>query len=149
MAYEIERKFVLDEAPRELASAPSQPVEQGYLAVGDDEVRVRRIGDRTVLTVKRGSGLKRTEAEAEISADAFAALWPLTEGRRVQKRRYTVDDVIEVDVYEGALAGLIVAEVEFDSEDASAAFEPPEWMGREVTGDGRYSNQRLAIEGRP
>jgi CYTH domain-containing protein len=55
----------------------------------------------------------------------------------------------EVDVYEGALAGLITAEVEFSSEEASSAFAPPGWLGREVTGDKRYANRALAVDGLP
>jgi adenylate cyclase len=151
MADEIERKFVLDGLPESLDDARSRPVAQGYLAVGDDEVRVRRIGDSTVLTVKRGSGERRTEEEVEISDEAFEALWPLTQGRRVRKRRFELDRDgyrIEVDVYEDALEGLVTAEIEFDSERESAAFDPGD-LGREVTGDARYSNQRLAIDGAP
>jgi adenylate cyclase len=56
---------------------------------------------------------------------------------------------IEVDVYCGALTGLSVAEVEFDTEEAADAFEPPAWFGCEVTDDVRFKNQRLASEGAP
>ena len=56
---------------------------------------------------------------------------------------------IEVDIYSGALTGLSVAEVEFATEDAADAFEPPAWFGREVTDDPRFKNQRLASEGAP
>jgi adenylate cyclase len=152
MGVEIERKFVLPGRPPELDGAPSDRVDQGYLAITDDgiEVRVRRIGERTVLTVKQGAGERRLEEEVDIPAATFEGLWPLTEGRRIEKRRFLVDHDghrIEVDVYAGALGGLIVAEVEFESEQASAAFEPPGWLGTEVTGDARYANQRLALKG--
>jgi adenylate cyclase len=56
---------------------------------------------------------------------------------------------IEVDVFEGALAGMVTAEMEFDAEVASDAFEPPNWLGAEVTGDDRYANKTLAIHGLP
>jgi CYTH domain-containing protein len=56
---------------------------------------------------------------------------------------------IELDVFEGELEGLVVAEVEFDSDAAADSFEPPEWFGDEVTGDDRYLNETLAIQGRP
>jgi adenylate cyclase len=56
---------------------------------------------------------------------------------------------IEVDVFEGPLAGIIVGEVEFDSTEASQAFEPPDWLGDEVTGDPRYANESLAVRGAP
>ena len=154
VSFEIERKFVLSEPPAEFAGAPSERIEQGYLAITDDgvEVRVRRRGERTVLTVKQGAGERRLEEEVEIPASSFETLWPLTAGRRVEKRRFVLDRDgrrIELDVYAGALEGLVVAEIEFETEAASAAFEAPDWLGREVTGDARYANQRLAVEGPP
>ena len=83
----------------------------------------------------------------------FAALWPLTEGRRLDKTRhlFPLGDGLtaELDVYEGAHAGLLVAEVEFASAGASEAFAPPDWLGREVTGDPRFANQSLALGGIP
>jgi adenylate cyclase len=152
---EIERKFRLAREPEGLSECEREPIEQGYLAIepGDGtEIRLRRKGSNTLLTVKRGSGLQRTEDEIELDPDQFEALWPLTEGRRVAKTRYAVplgELTVEVDVFEGALAGLVTAEVEFDSEAASREFEPPEWVGKEVTGDRRYANETLAVEGLP
>jgi adenylate cyclase len=153
VAVEIERKFLISRAPDWLHRCDKERVEQGYLAIGEDgsEVRVRRIGDRTVLTAKRGRGQRRLEEEIEIDAEHFDALWPLTEGRRLRKTRHYVTDGyrVEVDVYSDQLEGLIVAEVEFDSEAASAEFEPPSWLGEEVTGDVRYANEHLATHGAP
>ena len=125
--------------PPDLSGADSDEIEQGYLAIGSDgEVRLRRRGERLLLTAKRGSGLARDEAEVELDREAFERLWPLTEGRRLHKRRHVIphgDLKIEVDVYEGELEGLVVAEIEFPSEDEARAFEPPDWIGEEVTGD--------------
>lgn len=153
MGFEIERKFVPAQPPPQLTGARILPIAQGYLAVDDDaEVRVRRIAERHVLTVKRGSGLRRLEEEIDLPAEQFAALWRATEGRRLEKRRHVFEEdgvTFEVDVYDGALTGLLVAEVEFGSEEESAAFAPPAWLGREVTGDRRYSNQQLALAGWP
>jgi adenylate cyclase len=152
---EIERKFVLPAPPPGLESREHARIEQGYVALDPNgaEVRVRRKGDKRVLTVKSGSGLVRGEEEWALEPERFDALWPLTEGRRVVKTRYLVplEDglTVEVDVYEGALAGLVTAEVEFDSEPDSAAFAPAEWLGREVTGDARYANRTLAVSGAP
>jgi adenylate cyclase len=149
---EVERKFRLRQPP-DLSGSESEPIEQGYLAVGaEGEVRLRRKGERTLLTAKRGVGLSRAEAEVEISPEQFDALWPLTEGRRLQKRRHVLPEdglEIEVDVYEGELDGLIVAEVEFDSEDQARSFKPPAWLGDEVTGDERFLNENLAVNGTP
>ena len=154
-AIEIERKFVVAELPADLDRWPSSAIEQGYVAIADDgtEVRVRRRAGRAVLTVKSGGGRTRVEEELEIEPERFERLWPLTEGRRIEKTRYEIDGgagvTIELDVYAGALDGLVVAEVEFESEGAADAFEPPAWLGREVTDDPRYKNQRLALDGVP
>jgi adenylate cyclase len=149
---EVERKFRLRQPP-DLSSSESDPIEQGYLAVSaDGEVRLRRKGDKTLLTAKRGAGLSRGEAEVEISAEQFEALWPLTEGRRLRKRRHVLPHdglEIEVDVYQGGLEGLIVAEIEFDSEEQARGFEPPDWLGDDVTGDERFLNENLAVDGAP
>jgi adenylate cyclase len=149
---EVERKFLVAKPP-DLGDTESDEIEQGYLAIGSDgEVRLRRKGEKLVLTAKRGSGISREEAEVELDREAFERLWPLTEGRRLHKRRHLIphDDLtIELDVYEGDLAGLLVAEIEFDSEDQARRFEPPGWIGEEVTGDERYLNETLATHGRP
>ncbi len=149
---EVERKFRLKRPP-DLSGSDSDPIEQGYLAVGaDGEVRLRNKGERMLLTVKRGAGLSRGEAEVEITPEQFDVLWPLTEGRRLRKRRHVLPHdglEIEVDVYEGELEGLIVAEVEFGSEKEARAFEPPDWLGDDVTGDERFLNENLAVHGAP
>jgi adenylate cyclase len=152
---EIERKFLITERPPELERHPGQRIEQGYLAIAPDgvEVRVRRRDGRATLTVKSGPGHVRTEEEMEIDERRFGSLWPLTEGRRVTKTRHEIPldgvAVAEVDVYDGAHDGLITAEIEFISVEASEGFQAPPWLGREVTGDKRYANQSLALDGRP
>ena len=149
---EVERKFLVGELP-DLSGSEATEIEQGYLAVGaDGEVRLRRKGESLLLTAKRGGGLSREEAEVEIDRDAFERLWAMTEDRRLHKRRHVVphDDLqIEVDLYAGDLDGLVVAEIEFDSEEAAREFEPPDWLGDEVTGDERYLNETLATQGAP
>src|SRR5262245_54773542 len=117
---EVERKFLVPEPP-DLDGASSEEIEQGYLATGENgEVRLRLRERRLELTAKRGAGLSREEGEIELDGEAFDSLWPLTEGRRIHKRRFTIphEEVeIEVDVYAGDLEGLVVAEVEFGSEE--------------------------------
>jgi CYTH domain-containing protein/CHAD domain-containing protein len=152
MAREIERKFVAETFPAEAGGAPATAVEQGYLAVDEEvEVRLRQAGGERLLTVKRGHGKSREEVEVRLYAEQFEALWPLTEGRRLRKTRHRLplsDGLVaEVDRYEGELEGLVVAEVEFPSAEASRAFLPPAWLGREVTGDTAYANQTLAMNG--
>ena len=152
---EVERKFLLAERPDGLEAHPSQRIEQGYLAIAPDgvEVRVRRRAGQATLTVKSGPGEVRTEEEMEIDERRFAALWRLTEGRRVSKTRHEIPlpdgTVAELDVYAGELDGLLTVEIEFDSLEASVQFAPPPWIGRELTGDARYANQSLALVGRP
>lgn len=154
MAAEIERKFLPEAPPEGLDEAPATRIEQGYLAITEEvEVRLRRRGERLTLTVKAGAGRVRAEEEIPVAREQFDALWPLTASRRVVKTRHVValgDGLeAEVDVYHDALDGLLTAEVEFTSEDASDAFAPPDWLGAEITGDGRYANQALAVRGRP
>jgi CYTH domain-containing protein len=141
--------------PAQLDRWPSAAIEQGYIAIDDDgtEVRVRRHRDTTTLTVKSGGGRVRVEEELEVDGDRFERLWPLTAGRRIEKRRYEIAAgpgiTIELDVYAGAHDGLAVAEVEFASEQDADGFAAPAWLGREVTDDARYKNQRLARDGVP
>ena len=147
---EIERKYLVEAPPPGLESHPSEEIEQGYLAIdGPVEVRLRRRGERpAVLTVKAGDGRARIEQELAIPEEGLDALWTFTSGRRLRKRRYVIPvDAglnVELDLYEGWLGGLMVAEVEFPTLEASAAFKAPDWLGREVTGDPDYRNQSLA-----
>ncbi len=152
---EVERKWLVREPPAGVLAYAAEPIDQGYLAICDDgtEVRVRRRGERCSLTVKSGRGLERNEFETPLSGDQFEALWPATAGRRVQKTRRALPGpnglTIELDLFAGALAGLVVAEVEFADVAAAQQFDAPAWFGREVTGEAVYSNQRLAVQGKP
>jgi CYTH domain-containing protein len=151
---EIERKFLVGDVP-DLENRDSVHIEQGYLALAADggaEVRLRRRDGDLLLTVKGGTGEVRVEEELELEPETFESLWPLTEARRVSKTRHLIplgERTVELDLYEGPLDGLVTAEVEFNSEDDAHRFDPPEWLGIEVTGDERYLNERLATAGRP
>jgi adenylate cyclase len=152
-AVECERKFLVTTLPRDRSRYPHSLIQQGYLAITapgspGNEVRMRRIGTRTVLTVKQGHGVSRWETEIVLSPACARLLWPMTRGLRITKVRYEIPYrglTIELDVYRGAGRGLVVAEVEFPSERASRSFVPPSWFGREVTGRKEYSNSQLAI----
>ena len=148
---EIERKFLVEEMPVDFALGRGVKISQGYLAIGDDaEVRLRRKGARCFLTVKKGSGLARSEYEIGLDPEKFEHLWPATAGRRVSKTRYEVPVgalTAELDQYSGELAGLMTVEVEFPSVAEASVFCPPEWFGRELTEDPRYANRRLAVDG--
>ncbi|NOD91264.1 CYTH domain-containing protein [Ruegeria sp. HKCCD4884] len=154
MSKEIERKFLVATLP-DLSSAQKAVVRQGYLTAPDDstELRLRQKNEAFFLTLKGGGGLVRVEREAQITEEQFETFWPETEGRRVEKERYTgrLPDglMFELDIFSGDLASLRLVEVEFDSEEDAAAFVPPDWFGADVTEDKRYKNKTMATEGIP
>ena len=148
---EIERKFLLKRLPDKLKRSRHYIIEQGYLATepAGRQVRLRKKGNTASLTFKVGRGAHREEREIRLSPKQFAALWPGTAGRRLRKLRYEIpwnNLLIEIDVYRGKHAGLVVAEVEFPDRVTCNQFKPPPWFDREVTGEKRYSNVRLANE---
>jgi adenylate cyclase len=155
---EIERKFLPDRVPTDRLPAAGTVMRQGYIAEERGvAVRIRITQSSATLTIKGGGGLARTEVETTVPHDEAEALWALTEGRRIEKTRYEVplDDggqhglIAEIDVYAGPLDGLCTIEVEFASHDDADSFTPPEWFGRDVTGEERWSNAALARAGRP
>lgn len=151
-AREIERKFLVKRFPPGLDKFPHDTIEQGYLAVGRGglQVRLRKKGSVRSLTYKLGTKGEREEREVRLSAEQFDALWPATLGQRLIKVRYDVPwkkHTIEIDVYRGRHDGLVVAEVEFDDLKSCANFEAPKWLGKDVTGNRRYSNVALALDG--
>jgi adenylate cyclase len=148
---EIERKFLLKRLPPNLRRFHRCEIEQGYLLAKRDgtQIRLRKAGEYYSLTIKRGRGLAREEVEIALTRAEFRELWPATKAARLSKTRYEVPygkHTIEVDVYGGRNAGLVVAEVEFDNERDHARFRPPDWFAAEVSGKARYSNVRLARE---
>ncbi len=149
---EIERRFLAGEIPADLISDEGSEIEQGYLADSPVVVRLRRVadsGEGFFLTAKCGPLEDREEREIALSRDQFLALWPLTAGRRIRKRRRRIpwrQWTIEFDVFEGVHAGLRIAEIEFPSLEASRELVVPDWFGVEVTGDPAYANAALARE---
>ncbi len=148
---EIERKYLLRDLPELARTAPSVEIDQGYLPGDRILERLRRItspdGVRYVRTIKMGSGIERIEIEEETTEVFFAMVWPLTRGRRVQKRRYRVPDgavVWEVDEFVDRV--LVLAEVELERMDQAVVI--PAWLApvldREVTEEPDFSNYRLA-----
>jgi CHAD domain-containing protein/CYTH domain-containing protein len=148
---EIERKYLLSGAPTAVSGHPAREFEQGYLPGTRIQERLRRIVDADrilhVRSIKLGSGLVRVEVQEEIDTELFDRLWPLTDGRRLTKKRYRIADgdlVWEVDEFTDR--DLWLAEVELPSADHEA--EPPEWLEpyivREVTDEPEYLNVNLA-----
>jgi adenylate cyclase len=149
MGIEIERKFLVrGDGWREVARAPL-PMRQGYLAAGgpkEPSVRIRIAGDSAMLTVKGPGGKVRAEFEYPIPAADAEAMLALSPFAALAKTRWEVPfagHVWTVDefVAPAALAGLVLAEVELDSEEVNP--DLPDWLGTEVTDDPRYSNAAL------
>ncbi len=146
MAREIERKFLVVGTDWQ-EGATSRPYRQGYLSLDEQRtVRVRTAGEHAYLTVKGPSkGITRPEFEYEIPLqDAAEMLDALCHKPLVEKTRYTVRYHgldWEVDVFDGANKGLVVAEVELPDQDTPVVLPP--WIGDEVTGDPRYLNANL------
>lgn len=149
---EIERKYLLRALPPDARTGEVLEIEQGWLPGGRVRDRLRRVrgpqGERFLRTLKLGEGLKRSEFEEAMAAETFEQLWPLTEGQRVRKRRYRVEEgehVWEIDAFLDR--DLVLAEVELSSEDEQAPV--PDWLApyveREVTGDPDFSNVHLAL----
>jgi adenylate cyclase len=146
MGQEIERKFLLKgDAWRKEATGTMY--RQGYLnSAKERTVRIRTVGDRAFLTIK-GITISATRAEYEYPiplAECSEMLDTLAEKPLIEKKRYRIpqDDLTwEIDEFFGENQGLIVAEIELESEDQ--AFVKPDWVGEEVTGDPRYYNANL------
>ena len=148
---EIERKFLIKRLPLEILRSRHFRIAQGYLAnePGGRHVRLRKKRKTASLTFKVGRAAAREEREIRLSPKQFATLWPATVGRRLRKTRYEIpwkNLKIEIDIYHGRNHGLMVAEVEVPSQASYRRFKPPRWFGREITGEKRYSNVRLARE---
>jgi len=150
MAKEIERKFLVRSDGWRSAVETKSILKQGYIASMDDRsVRVRILdGNSARLTIKIGrSAITRDEFEYDIPVADAKELLQNAIGIVIEKTRHRVPYegfVWEVDVFAGEHRGLVIAEVEMTAETDNPAL--PAWLGREVTGDFRYSNQALATE---
>ena len=148
MPQEIERKFLVRSDDYKQAAYRQTHIIQGYIAGGaHSTVRVRLRDEKGYLTIKgktpKGS-FSRYEWEKEITAEEARELLALCEGGYIDKTRYEVkvgDFVFEVDEFYGDNLGLVVAEVELQSEDD--VFDKTDWLGKEVTGQKQYYNASL------
>ena len=148
MAIEIERKFLIKEKPFSIAKR-SLKINQGYIINEKSKViRVREKGDDYFLTIKGNNiGISRLEYDFPISKeDAKELIFHFCKTTLIEKTRHYIEHkghTWEVDEFHGKNNGLIVAEIELESEDEK--FEIPDWVGEEVTQDDRYYNMNLAI----
>ncbi len=144
---EIERKFLVEEKDLpDLSLYPSHRLEQGYLNV-DPVVRIRRSDDEYYLTYKSRGLLAREEYNLPLTQEAYEHMKEKVDGILIRKTRYLIPDgglTIELDVYDFPYKGFYTAEVEFESEEQARAYEAPAWIGRDVTGLGRFQNSALS-----
>ncbi len=147
---EIERKFLVSEPISWYLQYPAEEIIQGYFPkmLEGIEERIREKAGTYVSTLKYGTGPYRSSDERAIDQSRFQLLWPKTKGKRIHKIRYHIPyerSLVELDVFQGDRHGLMVAEVEFRSQEEANAFVPPDWFGEEVTQNPRYTNYELAL----
>lgn len=144
---EIERKFTVKEIPVNLSEYPSHKLEQAYLNVSP-VVRVRREDDRFYLTYKGKGFMVREEYNLDLTEEAYYHLRAKADGNIITKERFLIPYneslTIELDVFDAPFAPLIIAEVEFKTEEEALNFTPPHWFDKDVTTDPAYSNSALS-----
>jgi CYTH domain-containing protein len=148
---EIEKTFLVKKIPLDLSSFTSHQIKQGYISTSSPALRIRQKNNKFELTKKiplrDGDSSVIEEINIPLTQEEFNKLWPLVE-KSLEKIRYEIplndNLVIELDIFQGSLKGLIVAEVEFTSEEKMKLFKPPEWFGKDITQDDFSSNVFLA-----
>ncbi len=150
---EIERKFLITKIPENLSSFPHAEIMQGYFFNEWEKlVRVRKKWNSYFQTIKTGSGLVRQEEEKSISQSLFDEERNNVEDRRLEKTRYEIPyewKIIELDIYKWKLEWLIIAEIEFTSEQEANHFITPQRFGKELTEIPEIKNEYLAKYGIP
>jgi len=153
---EIERKYEITVLPDDLSQYKQKKIEQGYLC-HNPTIRIRKSNDNYILTYKskfgieqqeQGAPLINNEVELLLTKEAYQELKEKTDGNYIYKTRYLIPLegglTAELDVFDGKLSGLVFVEVEFPDEIAANEFVPPEWFGKELSSDKRFSNYHLS-----
>lgn len=143
---EIERKFLIKELPENLDQYPCRHIEQGYLST-NPVVRIRKDNDNYELTYKGKGAMVREEYNLPLTKSSYEHLKGKIDGRLIAKKRYMIpfgDYTIELDIFEGELAPLTLAEVEFPSEELANSFVLPDWFAEDVTFSKLYHNSFLS-----
>ena len=150
MGMEIERKFTIKSLPDDLDSYGYHIIEQAYLTT-DPAIRVRREDDTYYMTYKgcRGDNtpLSHEEYNLPLTKEAYDTLSSKADGTVIRKKRILIpygEHTIELDIFDEPYKPLIIAEVEFETEDEANDFTPPEWFDEDVTGQKEYSNACLS-----
>ena len=149
---EIERKFTVKALPENLDSYPFHLIEQAYLNT-DPVLRIRRQDDEYYLTYKGKGLMAREEYNLPLNEKAYRHLIQKADGIIISKKRYLIPLTgrltIELDIFEGDLAPLKLAEVEFETKEEAESFLPPKWFGKDVTFSSDYHNSTLSRVGLP
>lgn len=154
---EIEKKFLVAKIPENLDQWKASVIEQGYLCT-DPVIRIRRMDDQYILTYKSKQGVQKTagvcinqEEELSLTKESYQHLIGKIDGVLIEKTRYTTCYPsgghiykIELDIFHGHYEGMVLAEVEFPSEEEADQFVPPDWFAENVSDDCHYSNAYLA-----
>ena len=150
MGLEIEKKYLIKNLPENLSEYECHILTQGYLNT-TPVVRVRRENDEYYLTYKGKGMLSREEYNLPLTKEAFDHLLKKSDGNIITKSRYKIPYssgektyTIELDIFDAPFSPLILAEVEFDSEEDANAFVSPEWFDKDVTFDPNYHNSNLS-----
>ena len=146
---EIERKFLIkkEQLPENLSQYPCLHIEQGYLCT-EPVVRIRRQNDEYYLTYKSKGLLSREEYNLPLTKESYYHLKEKADGIVICKDRYVIPEKdglsIELDIFHEAYEGLLLAEVEFSSEETAKSYVPPAWFGEDVTFSSKYHNSTLS-----
>lgn len=161
---EIERKFLINKLPENLSSYQCLNIEQAYLCT-DPVVRIRRQNEDYYLTYKGKGLMVREEYNLPLNKEAYLHLLSKADGNIISKKRYllpllkpvfaegyrvpdhsdaSLNLKIELDIFDPPFAPLMLAEVEFPTEEMANAFLPPAWLGKDVTNDRAYHNSNMA-----
>ena len=153
---EIERKYLIRELPyteEELQAFPHYTITQGYLCT-EPVLRIRQKGTDYIFTYKSGGLMSREEIEAPLTKESFQHLLPKCDGSILQKERYLIAEekvsslgnplTIELDLFVGNLSGLMLAEVEFASEEEANAYTAPDWFYLDVTNTNIFHNSNIS-----
>lgn len=144
---EIERKFLINEIPFSLDGYRRREIQQAYLCT-EPVIRIRKSDEDYYITYKSKGKISREEYNLPLTKEAYEHLLTKADGNILTKTRYEIPDkdnlIIELDVFHGKFEGLLLAEVEFESEEQAYNYTPPEWFGRDVSLSGEYQNNVLS-----
>ena len=151
MGMEIERKYKVKNMPENLDSYDFHIIEQAYLTTAPT-IRVRREDESYYMTYKGCGGsntaLSHEEYNLPLTKEAYESLKNKSDGKIITKKRVLIPyarHTIELDLFDEPFKPLVIAEVEFESEEMANAFVAPKWFGEEVTGRKEYTNAYLAL----